>query len=366
MAQTSVIPANELIKFQRDYFKAYLRKTALGPFMGQGMDKVIKTYADLNDEGKELNVPIIMPVKNSGVGTGQLAGNEAGIVNASMRIRPVWRRNGVAVKKSEQKKASIDLYRAQRDALQEWSTFDLKYRLHDALSVVAYDENRFNEEDGIETWVPYADATSTQRNTFITNNADRVWFGGAATNEVVAGNFANSLAAVGSSERLSRAHIDSVKALAMTESRTDPNVNALRPMAFGKDGVEKFVLFTPTVAFNHVKADLETANTNAQPRALDNIVFSGGALEYNGVLIVEVPELPRLVGVGASSADVAPSYFCGAQALAMAWGQMSKFTKDTNDDYGFINNVGIEEQRGIAKTMFNGRQHGIVSVFTGI
>lgn len=366
MATTTVVTANELIKFQPDYFKAYLRKTGLTPFMGSGMDKVIKTYSDLNDEGKELNVPIVYPVKNTGVGTGQLAGNEAAIANTSMRIRPVWRRNAVAVKKSEQKKASIDLYRAQRDMLKEWSTFDLKYRLHDALSVVAYDETVFNEEDGVETWVPYAAANATQRNNFITSNLDRVWFGGSAANEVVAGNFASSLANVNSAERLSRGHIDSIKALAMTESRTDALVNALRPMAFGEDGVEKFVMFCPTVAFNHIKADLETVNQNARPRALDSIIFTGGVLEYNGVLIVELPELPRLVGVGASSADVAPSYFCGAQALAMAWGQMPRFTKDTNNDYDFINNVGIEEQRGIAKVMFGNRQHGIVSVFTGI
>ncbi|MCA3080417.1 MAG: DUF4043 family protein [Rhodocyclaceae bacterium] len=366
MANTTVVTANELIKFQSDYFKAYLRKSGLTPFMGQGMDKVIKTYSDLNDEGKELNVPIVYPVKNTGVGTGQLAGNEASIANNSMRIRPVWRRNAVTVKKSEQKKASIDLYRAQREALREWSTWDLKYRLNDALSVVAYDETAYNEEDGVETWVPYAAATATQRNNFITANLDRVWFGGSATNEVVTGNFAGSLSNVASAERLSRGHIDSIKALAMTESRTDSLVNALRPMAFGDDGVEKFVMFCPTVAFNHLKADLETVNQNARPRGVDNIIFSGGVLEYNGVLVVELPELPRLTGVGASSADVAPSYFCGAQALAMAWGQMPRFTKDTNNDYDFINNVGIEEQRGIAKVMFGNRQHGIVSVFTGI
>ena len=366
MATTTVATANELIKFQPDYFKAYIRKTGLTSFMGSGMDKVIKTYSDLNDEGKELNVPIVYPVKNSGVGTGQLAGNEAGIVNTSMRIRPVWRRNAAAVKKSEQKKASIDLYRAQRDALRTWSTWDLKYRLHDALSVVAYDETRFNEEDGVETYVPYADANATQRNAFITANADRVWFGGSAANEVVAGNFASSLANVNSAERLSRGHIDSIKALAMTESRTDSLVNALQPMAFGEDGVEKFVMFAPTIAFNHLKADLETVNSNALPRSETNIIFSGGMLEYNGVIIVEIPELPILLGVGASSANVAPSYFCGAQALAMAWGQMPRFTKDTNNDYDFINNVGIEEQRGIAKVMFGNRQHGIVSVFTGV
>ena len=287
MATTTVVTANELIKFQPDYFKAYLRKTGLTPFMGSGMDKVIKTYSDLNDEGKELNVPIVFPVKNSGVGTGQLAGNEASIPNNSLRIRPVWRRNAVAVKKSEQKKASIDLYRAQRDMLKEWSTFDLKYRLHDALSVVAFDDTAFNEEDGVEAWIPYANATVGQRNAFITSNADRVWFGGAAANEIVAVNFASSLANVNSAERLSRAHIDSVKALAMTESRTDSLVNALRPMAFGDDGVEKFVMFAPTVAFNHLKADLETANTNARPRGVDNIVFSGGVMEYNGLLFWE-------------------------------------------------------------------------------
>jgi len=371
MAETRIIAANELEKFRKDYFKSYQRKSGMKPFQGAGQDKVIVQFADLEDAGKELNVPVIYPIKNSGTGSGTLSGNEAGIRNNSMRIRPVWRRNAVKVKKSEQKKASIDLYKAQRDSLRDWSAiYDYKYRLLDAFSVVAYDEARFDEENAVETWVPYADATSTQRNAFITANADRVYFGsGSGSGELVSGNFASSLANVGGSgDRLSRATIDNLKALAMSESRTDELVNPLRPMAFGEDGVERFVMFTPTVSFNHFKADMESANLNGRPRSLDNIVFSGGAQEYNGVLVIEVPELASQIAAmataGASSAPVAPSYFCGAQALAVGWGQMPKFTKDANDDYEFINNVGIEECRGIAKIMFSGRQHGMVSVFT--
>lgn len=378
MATTSQAVANQLIKFRGDYFRAYLRETKLMPFMGAGQNKAIVMYRDLNDEGRELQVPIVYPIKNRGVGTGNLSGNESAIANEALRILPVWRRNGVEVRKSEQKRASIDLYKAQREGLRDWSTWDLKYSLLTELTTVAVDTARFNDEDGIRASVPYHAANATQRNTFLTASADRVLFGNTEAN-LVAGNYASSLANIAAAQTFSRAVIDLAKAMATRESFTDGRVNAIRPVsirATNDDNVEKYVIFAGTRAFNRLKTDIETANLDGRVRGLDNVVFAGGVLEYNGVVTIEVPELDTvgvvpeaptlslssLGPVGASSAQVETVFMLGAQALAVAWGQEPIFTTDEQTDYGFLRKVGIEENRGIQKVLWANRQHGMMTI----
>jgi hypothetical protein len=370
MANTTLVAASELLKFNKDAFEGYIRESGMKPFMGKSNKKVIRVYEDLTSGGRSMNVPVVNPLKGAGFGTGVMAGNEEGISNDSMRVMPVWRRNAVSVDKDSQEVASLDLYPLQRESLQTWSARDFKYRTLDALTGVAFDATRYNAGNAVEEIVPYAEATVGQRNTFITNNTDRVFFGNAET-LTVANNYASSLANVTGAMTPSRAILDSIKALAMRESRTNSAINALQPMAFGDDGVEKFVWFMGTRAFNRFKQDMETANLSGRPResSMKNIVFTGGIQEYNGVWIVEVPELDSVTGsalgnVGAASAPVFASYFCGAGALAVGWAQRPIFTKDSNDDYGFLNKVGIEERRSITKTMFSGRQFGMVTVHT--
>ena len=42
-------------------------------------------------------------------------------------------------------------------------------------------------------------------------------------------------------------------------------------------------------------------------------------------------------------------FLCGQQAVVFGWGQMAKPTFRKEDDYGFINGVGIEMAYGVAK-----------------
>ncbi|MGL4975992.1 MAG: DUF4043 family protein [Bosea sp. (in: a-proteobacteria)] len=365
MARSNVVPASELQVFNKDYLKGYIRASGMAPFMGKSNKKVIRVYEDLSSGGRSMNVPVVNPLKGLGTGTGVLAGNEEAINNDGMRVMPVWRRNGVSVDKEAQEVASLDMYAIQREAVQDWSKRDFKYRLLDAFTGVAFDPARYSAQNAVEEIVPYDQATATQRNTFITLNPDRVFFGNAEA-LTVGGNYAASLGNVTGTMTPSRAILDSIKALATRESRTNSTINALAPMAFGADGVEKFVWFMGTRSFNRFKADMESANLNGRPREQTNIVFAGGIQEYNGVYVIEVPELDSVAGsnlgaVGASSAPVFASYFCGAGALAAGWAQRPVLTKDSNDDYGFLSNVGVEERRSLTKVMFSGRQHGMVT-----
>jgi hypothetical protein len=384
MAETITATGNLLIKYNKDYLRGYIRKTGLMSFMNSSSMSVIKTYSDLEDAGRELNIPITRPLKGAGVGTGVLAGNEEAIQNASLRLIPVWRRNGVDVTKSEYKKAALNFYKAQRENLNEWSTRDAKYRFLTAMTTVGLDNTLFNEALGIENQLYYAQASAGQRNTFLTANPDRVLFGNSEALQV-AGNYATSLANVTTAMTFNRATLDLAKAMAMRESLTDATVNAMRPMEFGEEGIERFVVFCGTRTFNRFKADMETINQNAPPKSLENVIFKGGYLDYNSCLIVEIPELDTpldgyngvaafngltasyIGNVGAASAPIETVFLCGAQALAAAWGQMPELKEDANNDYNFHKKVGVEECRAISKVMFPGaggglRQHGMVTI----
>jgi hypothetical protein len=103
---------------------------------------------------------------------------------------------------------------------------------------------------------------------------------------------------------------------------------------------------------------------------MDNPLFTGGSLVWDGVIVREIPEIGILTGVGAGSIDVGPVYLCGAQAIGVAYAQRTKTTTQVAD-YGFRNGVGVQEIRGIEKLIFGSgagdtddlKDHGIVTGF---
>ena len=132
-------------------------------------------------------------------------------------------------------------------------------------------------------------ATVAQRNTWTTDNADRILFGGAQGN-LVAGNFASSAGNITSGMTLSAAAILKMKRLA---KKANPRI---RPYKL-KNGREYFVLFVGPNCFRDLQSDttIITANTQARPREGDgldkNPLFQDGDLLYNGVIIREIPEM---------------------------------------------------------------------------
>jgi hypothetical protein len=120
------------------------------------------------------------------------------------------------------------------------------------------------------------------------------------------------------------------------------------------------VCFAGTNTFRDLKANLATINGASRPREggwEKNPLFNDGDLLYDGVVIREVPEISGMVTdrwtflttAGATTGRVEPVFFCGQQALAMAWGQMAKPTFRKEDDYGFITGAGVEMAYGVAK-----------------
>lgn len=375
MAFTEAQTELELKVWRKDFWEGYVRQSKYGRYMAASPMAMFVTVRELIDGGKEVVIPLVGSLKGKGTGAGLLTGSEEKLDNFSFKVRPVWRRNAIATKKSKTQISVIDLLKANKGALKLWSSDDLRERMIDTFSVVAQDDNRFNDEEGIGSQVPYAEATATQRNNWLTDNYSRALFGIAQSN-TVAGNFASSLANVDTTaDKWSAGMVSTAKDMAEKRDRAN-GVRAVRPYQSGEDGEGGFVLWVPSRGFNELRKDTDIKEFNKHAIAKDmmtNPYFVGGDLMWDNVIIKKEPDLPVLIGVGGTSADVAPGYLCGAQAMAVSWGQDPISTKRADDDYGFIKGVGTEELRGVDKTFFKsptdvgpGLQHGMVSVFGAV
>lgn len=85
-----------------------------------------------------------------------------------------------------------------------------------------------------------------------------------------------------------------------------------------------------------------------------NPLFQDGDLIYNGIIIVEIPEMDIDLPVtyqtaGASGIQIAPIFLCGQSAVAHMWGQMPTPTFRKEDDYQFIRGVGVKMAYGVMK-----------------
>lgn len=377
MAFSELATDLQLTKWRNTYWDEYVRMSGYKPYMSASPNAIITTSRELIDGGKDLIIPLFGSLKGKGTGAGLLTGAEERLANYPFRTRPVWRRNAVVVKKSTLALSEINVLNANKDSLKIWSADDMQERIGEALSVVAFDDTRYNEDDGLQNGVPWEEATSTQKNNWLTDNYNRALFGVAQSN-TVAGNVASSLANVdNTNDRWSAAMITAAKNMARKRDRITGR-RGIRPYKSGENGREYFVLFVDTDTFGVIAqdADIKAFNKDSIERSEKaNPYFQGGDLIWNGVIIHEVPELTNtyLGGVGASSAKVSMGYLCGAQALVVAWGQDPKSTRRMDDDYQFINGVGTEELRSIDKTFFKesgaagpGTQHGVVTVFGAI
>ena len=67
---------NEIIKFRRQVISDFLRRSRFDPFMGDASTSVIVRLADLESDGKQVNVPLVNQLQGPGVGAGTLRGNE--------------------------------------------------------------------------------------------------------------------------------------------------------------------------------------------------------------------------------------------------------------------------------------------------
>jgi N4-gp56 family major capsid protein len=356
MALTTVVSNNKLIVFRKEVAREYIRQNLFAPYIGSEMTAIIRVINDLKNGGEQINIPLIARLKGTPVSTGTLVGNEESIDNYGDRCWIDWARNAIKIPRSEEQKSSIDLFGQSRPLLEDWGKELQRDEIIDAfyaIPIASTAPTGLGSTAGQRVNGVLLDlATASQRNTWLTDNADRVLFGGAQNN-LVAGNFASSLANITSGMTLSASAILKMKRLA---KKANPRI---RPYKL-KNGREYFVLFCGPNCFRDLQMDTTIINANSQARpregdGLDkNPLFQDGDLLYNGVIIREVPEMDVRLPVfyttaGSGSIQVAPCFMCGQSAMAWCWGRMPTPTFLKEDDYQFYRGVGIMMAYGLKK-----------------
>lgn len=376
MAETLIASSSVVQKWRYDYYQEYVRLTGFMPYMGKSQNNIIRVVNDLlNEAGKTVNVPLIMALRGSGVSGSQvLVGNEEDLNNYNDAVSVDWKRNAVVLPKSTTAYTGIDLWNAAKANNKLWSARTLKNDLVAAFgSIIVAGAN-----GAADTSVLYANATSTQENSYLTNNSDRILFGNSISNGS-SNVWATALGNIDSTnDRLTTTVAELAKRMA---ENTGPDAaggvsNSTRPAITPyttEDGVYSgFVMFCAPNSFRDVQNDtaMINANRDARPREGEsykrNPLFMDGDLLKDGIIYRKLPELAQLTltGVGASSINVDRNFLCGQAALSLAWGQMPKPTTRKEDDYGFRPGAGIEELRGQKKTSYLGANYGLVEVLT--
>jgi hypothetical protein len=366
---------NKLIVFRKEITREYIRQNLFSPYMGNELSAIIRVVNDLKKGGEQVNIPLVARLKNQAVGSGILVGNEEAIDNYGFRAWIDWARNAIKINNAEEQKSSVDLFAEAKPLLEDWGKelhrdeiVDGFYALPSESSPAGLGSAAGQRVNG----VLFDAATAGQRNTWITDNADRILVGGAQGN-LVAGNFASSMANITTGMTLSAASITKAKRLA---KKANPRI---RPYQL-KNGREYFVLFAGSNAFRDLQNDTTIINANTQARAREgngmdkNPLFQDGDLIYNGIIIREVPELDiRLptfyTTAGSGAIQIAPCFLCGQSAMAFAWGRAPTPTFLKEDDYQFFRGAGIKMAYGIAKIAKknlagNLKEWGIYTIFT--
>lgn len=333
------------------FFMEYVRESRFKRYMGTDENSIIHIKDDLTaKKGNKVTFGAVNKLNGAGVtGNTTLEGNEEELDTRSMAVTVDVLRHGVAVTNWDEQKSTIELRDAAKMALKLWSMEKMKTGIITALGSI--------------NGVAYASATEAQKDAWLVDNADRVLFGATKSN-ASSNDHSTSLANIdNTSDKLSPAIISLAKRIAQSASP------AIRPIRLNEDE-EWFVMFAGPQAFRDLSNDttMIQANRDARQRGMDNPLFTGGSLIWDGVIIREIPEI---AAVSNGTIDCNPNYLVGAQAIGIAWAQRTKTTTQVAD-YGFRNGVGLQEIRGIEKLLFGSgagdtddlKQHGVVTVWT--
>lgn len=350
MAETQTNTALKVQHWDSDFFKEYVRDNRFKRYMGKSENSVIQVKEEMTGKkGNKITIPLVTRLTQAAItGNGVLEGNEEQLGNYGWDVELDYKRYGVLVTDREQKFNAIDLRNAAKTMLKTRAMEELRDDVIDAFGAVYNGTSYLN----------YADASEGIKDTWLTNNSDRLLFGAAKSNLSAADHSASLANIDATTDTLSASIVSLAKRMAKT---ADPHIRPIRT----KEDEEWFVLFANSLAFRDLKTDstFQQANREARNRGLDNPLFRDGDLVYDGVIIREVPEIAVIEDVGAATIDVAPNYFCGAQSVAVCWGQRP-VSKTNVTDYEFRKGVGIQEMRGVEKMFFNNVQHGLLTLYT--
>lgn len=354
---TTIQTNNKKIVFKPDVLREFVRGDMFGPYVSTSPSAIIRTLSELKKGGEQINIPIVKRLTGTAKGSGTLTGNEEAISNYGCRMWVDYARHAVAITDAEDNKDAGMIFDEARSLLTDHSKELQRDETIQAFMSLPSESapSGLGSADGQRVnGILYEDATATQLNTWAVDNQDRILYGNTVGN--YSGVHVTDLAKI---------DVTNDKFLASSVSLLKRRANLARPNIrpyMTQDGYSYYVCFAGSINFRDLKADLKTSNTDGRPRSKDNIIFKDGDLEWDGVIIREVPEIDTFVddiwdsGIvgnlktgGDSSSRVAPVFFCGQSALAKPWAKMPIPTKLDQTDYQYKKGVGYMMAYGIGK-----------------
>lgn len=351
MTLTTVSTANVVKQWDSEFYREYIRANRFARYQGTDANAVIQLKEQLTKKpGDAITISLVKALSGAGVtGNSLLEGQEEAIANYGQQVAIAAYRNAVAMTDWEEQKTALALRNAAKPLLKDWAMELNRTKVIDALG-------SFQQTAG-GAITTYGASSEAVKDACLAANSDRFLFGATKSNNA-ANDHSAALALIdATNDKLTRNVVSLAKRMAKL---ADPIVRPVRV----NDDEEWYVMFAPSYSFRDLKADLAGVHADAMQRGRSNPLFTDGDLVWDGVIIREVPEIATIANVGdGGTVDVAPNYLCGAQALAHVIGQRWA-SKTEKRDYDFVNGVAIQGFFGTEKLFYNGKQHGVVTVYT--
>lgn len=355
MADTSAATGLTVQQWDDNYHTEYLQDNPFASYMGTKSNAIIQVKEDLKKkDGDSVTFALVNKLSGAGVtGDSTLEGNEESLKSRSFKVTVEKARNAVRVSESQEQFSAIPLRNAAREELLSWS--------------MEHSRDKVIDELGSINGVAYGTATDGQKDAWLVDNADRVLFGDAKSNGSYTDHSAD-LATVSAAMTMDTSIASLMKRMALAAS---PKIRPIRVKGMNR---RYFVCFCGPDTFRDLKADsvITAAQREVSLKHQNNKLFNGGDIDYDGILFHEVDDLTAIGTVGLSSANVAPVYLCGAQAVSAAYATRWNSRTETFD-YGDKHGVAIDSIYEIKKTLFGSgsgdtddlKDHGVVTAYVG-
>ena len=354
MTDTTAATGLTVQQWDDKFFVEHVQGNRFAGEMGTSENAIIQVNEDLGKkQGESITFALVNRLTGAGVTNGAtLEGNEEDLDSRSFQLTIQERGNAVRSNRWENQISAIDLRKAAKMSLKTWSMENTRDRVIAALGSV--------------NGVAYGTASEAQKDAWLADNADRVLFGAAVANN--AGNdHSASLANVdATNDTFTSSAASLMKRLART---ANPKI---RPVMSEKDSRYYYTVYVPSLVFRDLKSDptITAAQRDVSVRMQNEKLFKGGDIEWDGMIFKEIEDIAVLAGVGAAGADVAPVYFCGAQALGYGIAERWKSAEEMFD-YGRKKGCAIMEMGGIEKMTFGSgagdtddlKDHGVLTGF---
>lgn len=365
MAETRVVEGLSPTIWDDQFSTEFYQGNPFARYMGTGANNPIRMKEDFaSKQGNGITFEFITNLLPGSIkGRQPLRGHEEKLGEYGDKVFWDMRKKGVSMHELDEDLAAIDLRKAAKGVLRTWADEDVKFETIEALQTVGQNLDR-----------PYDVASNADKNIWHVNNADRVLYGNSPAN-YVSGDHAASLANVdGTNDRLTKENVSLLKRIA---GRARPRITPLRV-----DGDDKryYVGFAHSFCFRDLVNSLSEAERQVSIVSKNQLLFSGGDREWDGVIVHEVEDMPRYLGVGTGGIPVAPFFLMGQEAVG--WANKSRYSsREQKDDYDQVTGLGMIGKWGLKKpgytigedrqvpnidggfTNILGKQRGMVSGF---